>query len=77
MFVFVLPGVLNIDRRPSLSAGTEQSRASTITSKLDRPVPKNLDLVAAAGDTGPGAATAPSTTPRGACSRRAAVPTCC
>ncbi len=53
VFVFVLPAVLNVDRRPSLSAGTEQSRASSITAKLDRPVPKDVDLVAAASDTGP------------------------
>ncbi len=53
VFVFVLPGILDIDRRPSISAGDDGSQVGSITAKLDRPVPEDLDLVAAAEDVGP------------------------
>ncbi len=53
VFVFVLPAVLNVDRRPSLSAGEDTSQVTSLTADLDRPVPPGLDLVAASKDTGP------------------------
>lgn len=65
VFAFVVPTVLQADRRPALAAGQEESQVGSLTARLDRPVPKDLDLVAAKDDIGPAGRVCDAADPEG------------
>lgn len=54
VFAFLLPAVLEADRRPALDVAGPPSPVGRIAARLDRPVPADLDLVAADRDRGSG-----------------------